>query len=209
MTGINSETDLCNSALIKLGADPITELGVDTSKQGVLCSNRYPYIRDEVLTNHPWNFAKKRASLAPSATTPFNYKYTYGFQVPNDLLKLLGNDLDEDDSWVYEGGYICCYATTLNILYIFQQTDTTRYDALAASAIAWRLAAELAYPLVQSTTLAKTCMDAYLATMKDARSKNAQERGSLQQVVADSWSQARVSGGLDNGFGQGDDPSKL
>lgn len=199
-----SETDIANSALVKLGTNTITSLS-DNSKEGRLCNLRYHYIRDELLRSHPWNFAKKRISLAVSTTVPAYY-YTQQFPLPPDYIRMLDNDLQEDQQWVIEGSNFLCFSTSLNILYIFKQTDTTQYDELFESALAWRLASELAYGLVQSSALAKTCWEAYTETLKLARSVNAQERGALQQVTADDWSSARVKSGT---FGFGSDPSKL
>ena len=93
-----------------------------------------------------------------------------------------------------ESGYIMCFTTTLNMLYIFKNYDTTTWDQLFEESVSWRLAADIGYGLVQSTTLVKQCFDAYKDTLAQARSMNAQERGSVQQVVADDW--MNVRGGM-------------
>lgn len=200
-----SETDICNSALVKLGVDTISALS-DNTKAAKLCNARYAYARDTVLASHPWNFAKKRISLALDATTPAYY-YTYRFIVPTDAIKLLDNDLDENSEWVLENGYILTFATTMNILYVFKQTDTTKFEPLFTEALAWWLASDLAYALVQSTALMQNCATMFKNVMAEARSKNAQERGSLLAVVADNWTQARVTSG--SSLGLSDDPAKL
>lgn len=199
-----SDVDVANGALVKIGINTLTSLS-DNSKEGRLCNLRYYYNRDMLLRSHPWNFAKKRVSLAVSATVP-EYYWEYQFPLPSDLLKLLDNDLNDNDEWVLEGGNFLCHVNVLNILYIFRQTDPTQFDPSFQEALEWKLATDLAYSLVQSVSLAENCYKAYLDALKLARSMNAQERGSVQQVIADDWSTARLTSGS---FGFGQDPSKL
>lgn len=194
-----SSTDVCNSALVKIGVDTISALS-DNTKQAKLCNARYQYIVDELLRSHPWNFAKKRVSLALDPTAPAFY-FTQRFRIPSDYVRLLFLDFNENDIWTLEGQYINCFVTNLNMLYIFKNYDTTQWDQLFEEAVAWRLAADISYALVQSATLSKQCWDAYKEVLAQARSMNAQERGSIQQVVADDW--MNIRGGMWS------DPSKF
>lgn len=199
-----SETDIANSALVKIGVDTISALS-DNTKAAKLCNARYAYTRDEILSQHPWNCAKKRASLALDGAAPAYY-FTARFALPADFMKWFDSDMDLDDEWSLESGYILNFKSTLNITYIYKLTDTTKFDPLLTESIAWRLAADLAYPMVQSVTLAQQCWKAFGDTMALARSKNAQERGSIQQVGAYDWLQARLTS---NGLGTSNDPSRL
>ena len=58
-----SVIDICNKALDKLGQNPIISL-TDGNKAANLCTRNWPLVRDQVLREHPWNFAMKRAILA-------------------------------------------------------------------------------------------------------------------------------------------------
>ena len=70
---VSTVVDLCNMALIRLGATRITSID-DDSKQALLCKQYYEQTRDEVLYDHEWNCAIVRASLAQLAETPaFGY----------------------------------------------------------------------------------------------------------------------------------------
>ena len=85
--------DICNSALIKLGAGRITSLS-DDSKAGKLCNEQYDKIRKQLLRSHPWNFAIRRKALTKTANTPA-YKYSSEFLLPTDCLRVLETNLDE------------------------------------------------------------------------------------------------------------------
>ena len=193
-----SNTDVCNSALVKLGVYPLISALSDNTKPAILCNSRYQYIVDELLRLHPWNFAKKRTSLALSVTVP-NYYYLYQFPLPADFVRILdigfgllaGTTTQYPDDWALESGNIMCFSTTCNIMYIYKNYDTTTWDQLFEESVAWRLAADIGYGLTQSSTLVQSCYQAYQKTLDLARSMNAQDRGSVQQVQADDWMQIR------------------
>jgi hypothetical protein len=202
-----SITDVCNSALAKLGVYPLIASISENSKPAYLCNARYQYVVDEVLRSHPWNFAKKRAALGLSVTVP-NYYFTQQFPLPSDFSKLLRVDFGNttganstNDEWVLESGNLLCFSTAVNILYIFKNYDTTTWDQLFEEAIAWRLATDICYALTQSASLMKNCADGYKETLLLARSMNAQDRGSVEQIEADDWENVRG--------GQWQDPSRF
>ncbi len=59
-----TEIDQCNSALDKLGVEPIGSF-TDKTKAAALCSTLYNPIRQKLLRRHPWNFAQRRTTLLP------------------------------------------------------------------------------------------------------------------------------------------------
>ena len=66
---ITSPVEICNSALIKVGAGRILSLN-DDSERALLMKEQYPKLRDDLIFAHPWNFATKRETLAASVTPP-------------------------------------------------------------------------------------------------------------------------------------------
>lgn len=183
--------EICNSALVKIGAARITSLS-DNTKEAKLCNQIYTPMLKEVLRAHPWNFAKKRATLSVDVTAP-NWGYSARFAIPADCLRILKTQYP-DDEWVQESGYILTndYAADLKILYVMLVTDTTKFDANFDEAFATRLAHELAYPLVQSTELKARMWQEYTEKLADTRSFNGQSAGNPpQQVYADEWLNSR------------------
>lgn len=68
--GISVETpgqvDICNLALLMIGANTIDTLAENT-KEATLCSNFWNYALDEALREFPWSFAEKHVELEYTA----------------------------------------------------------------------------------------------------------------------------------------------
>ena len=178
---------ICNSALVKVGSDTISSLTQETKSARIL-NAIYEYVRDVVLRAHPWNFATKRAALTPTANVP-TYEYAYEYDIPNDCLRVLDEEYDDTD-WVVEGAKILSNSSTLNIRYIYQNTDPSSYDSMFAEALSWRLAREVGYGLSQSTALMEMCDKQYRAVLAEARSMDAAE-GTMKGLVVNDWTNAR------------------
>lgn len=185
---MSSVVDVCNKALDKLGHGPITSLA-DGTKAANLCTRAWPLIRDQVLRDHPWNFAVKRAVLPPSTTAP-GWGFSTAFPLPNDNLRLLEvRDLSTDEYSV-EDGSILADATTLYIRYIYRVTDPNRYDALFIDAAACRLAFELCEALTQSNTKKDALFQEYEDSLTRARRVDGQENPP-QRYEEDEWISVR------------------
>lgn len=185
-----SSVEICNSALVKIGATRITSLS-DTSKAAIACNDQYDRLRKEVLRAHPWNFAVAYVSLAPTANTPVWDKWEVEFLLPSDVLRILETDLPDGCAW--EVGYnvdgdkvLFTNDTSVKIKYIKDVTNTTRFDPSFEEALAFRLAADLAYHLVQSQTVQQSMFRYYKEAVATAMSFDAQEM-SAQQVEANAW----------------------
>lgn len=168
-----SVIDICNKGLDKLGQSPITSLS-DNTKASNLCSRNWPLVRDQVLRDHPWNFAVKRAILAPSTDVP-EWGFSYKFPLPGDFIRLLEvRDLSTGEYQV-EDGHIMADSTVLYIRYIYRVEDVNKYDVLFSDTAAARLAFELAEPLTQSTSKKETAFSEYEDSLTRARRVDGQE----------------------------------
>lgn len=183
-----SVIDVCNKALDKVGQNPITSL-TDGGKAANLCNRNWPLVRDQVLRDHPWNFAMSRAALAPSTDVPA-WGFTAKFPIPVDCLRLIEvRDLSTSE-YQLENGCILADATVLYIRYIKQITDPNVYDATFVDAAATMLAIELCEPLTQNTTKKKVLYDAYDQVMLRAKSVDGQENPPTQ-YEEDEWISVR------------------
>jgi len=196
----SSKVEICNSALSKLGAEAIVNL-TDDNKNARLCNEQYDKLRRQVLREHPWNFATKRTSLAISATPPV-WEYDNAFVLPLDCLRVIYTDYEIPNRTVGEIPWeihidqnnvkvLVSNESSTNIKYIFDQQDTSQFSADFDEVLAWRIAADLAYPVTQSTTLSQTVFQAYNAALRDARSYNGQE-GSIPVIESDELLDARA-----------------
>lgn len=184
-----SQISICNSALAKIGADPISSITEET-KAARIANRIFTFLRDEVLRSHPWNFSIKRTTLNPDGDTP-DSEYDYQYILPSDCLRVLDTPDDDSLDWVVEGGKILTdQDTELPIRYIYRNEDPSSWDSMFAEALAWRLAADMSYSITQSLALFQYCMDAYKRQLAEARSVDGLE-GRIKSLVADEWTNAR------------------
>lgn len=182
-----SQLSICNSALVKVGADRISSIDQDC-KRAIILKAIYNQKRDATLRAHPWKFATKRVKLYPNSTVPA-WGYNYQYDEPNDFLSLVDTH-PTDIRFMTEAGQILSDEKTLEMRYIFRQTDESTWDACFAEAFAWNLATDVSYALTQSITLAQNCEAKYLKVLAEARWSDGLQRSS-PELEADLWSRAR------------------
>jgi hypothetical protein len=197
-----SQVDVCNRALIKLGAGQITSI-TDNNKQARTLSALWDTVRKAELAKRFWNFALQRTSLPALSTTP-NWGYGYAYQLPVDFLKLAQvNDVfiapglqdyrNQDDSpYAIEGDQILTdFGAPLKIRYVMDVTDSSLFDPLFAEALASRMAYEACYAIMQSRDGQRAAADDYKQAIKDAALSNALAKPP-QGMLDDSWMMGRL-----------------
>lgn len=183
-----SVVDICNKALDKLGHGPITSLN-DGTKAANLCLRNWEIIRDQVLRDHPWNFAVKRAVLASSTEAPA-WGFTYKFALPADNLRLLEiRDMSTAD-YQLESGHILANDDALYVRYIRRVTDPNEYDSLFVDTAAVRLAFELCEALTQSNTKKSELFSEYEDSLTRAKRVDGQENPPVV-FEEDEWIEVR------------------
>lgn len=170
---------ICNSALIKLGQEPVTNL-LEDNKRARECNIRYPMLLEDCLRDHPWNFAIKREVISKSTDTlPFGEGDLY--DIPLDCVRVLklSGFRDSRPRYKIEGSKIISYSDTeggsINLVYVSKNIPENLFDSKFKEAVATKLAAELCYSLTQSTTLKQTLLSEYMQYLQDARSVSSQE----------------------------------
>ncbi len=184
---MTSDTDICNSALTKVGANRIISLDADTA-EGRVCKEQYPKIKKAFLRGHLWNFATKRVQLALSVTEPV-FEFSYQYALPVDCLRVVGMEGETSFPWKVEGRYILTDNNEAYIKYICDAAEGL-FDDTAAEALACALAVDICIPLTQSAGLKESLKVDYRDALRAARTFDAQE-GAGDRVYADSWLNAR------------------
>ena len=181
-------------ALSKLGAKRITTTSDDTVSARAAVAV-YTEILDEVLMEHAWSFAQKRVALAELGTDPVweDDGMTVAYGIPTDMLKL--NYVNTPSATIrVESVGILSDTSGLEILYTYRATDTTKYSTMFVTALATRLAAELAFGLTNS----KTAMEYLMKEYEDIRLPRAiaadSQQGSPRQMAQNEWLGSRTSG---------------
>ena len=172
-----SKVGICNSALIKLGASTIMSL-TDGSKNANLCNEQYARLRDDLLRSHPWNFAMKRAKLAQLATAPA-FQFAYAYQLPADWLRTVSvhdNDAGAGSArYRIEGRTILADVSEIYLRYVGVVDDPNGMPISFQEAFAWRLAADLAQAVTQSTTVQEAMLQGLRPALATAKSIDAIE----------------------------------
>lgn len=191
-----SEVDICNMALLGVGAKPKISSLTEDSDNARLARQFYGPVRDAVLRSHIWNCAIERpsSSITPLSTSPdTDYDYQYQLPVNPYCLRVLqvGELEDQPKTWVVEGRKLLCNDSTTKIVYIKRITDTNEFDPLLVDAIVNRLQIKFAFPITNKRDLVKDLINEYeLITAPLARTIDAQEHHHTEWITED-WITAR------------------
>jgi hypothetical protein len=179
-----SAIDLCNSALTLLGQPTIVSLTANL-RSARLVNQRYPYCIDATLRAYPWNCALERATLTADGTAPdHGFALRYALPTYPYCLRVLSMQ-DTDCVFKIEGRYLLTDEPEARILYV-ARIPVGSLDALLFEAAVARLAADIAYPLTNSNSMADQAWKAYKDKLMEAQDIDAQE-GSSDQTEADDW----------------------
>ena len=162
-----SQLEICNQALLKVGADVIDTLTPpasteDGTKRSIeLCNIFFDQSYEEVLRMYPWNSAKKRAEIDLTDNPDFGYEKRG--ELPADFIRLVDifryeDQRDQRTAWVVEAGYILSDYDTLYMKYIAKPL-TTELDPLATNAVICNLAMKLCTALQLDDNWAKRIND--------------------------------------------------
>lgn len=183
-----TETSICNSALVKCGAQRILSL-TENNERARLVKEQFEKKKDELLFAHPWKFATGRVELAPSITNPIS-GFDKQFPLPTNVLRVYDTDLSKDTPWRVEGRMLLTNSESVKITYIRNDIPTSEYPPTFAEALATSIAADIAYSLTQNAALKATLKAEFKEALREARSFNGQEANG-DRVYADSWLNAR------------------
>ena len=169
-----SAIEICNLALLQVGANSISSLDSAT-KESRTCNALYATLRDEVLSDNDWGFARKRLTLAEVDATYSGWGYTY--QIPTDCLvprriTNLASDqpLDKIPHEIITNStkdkkYLLTNEVDAELVYTARVTDPNMFEVLFIKALAFRIAADLSQPLRGKLDLRGTMLQAYSQTL--------------------------------------------
>ena len=185
-----SEVQICNEGLGFIGVPVIISL-TDDSKAARQCNLIYEDKRDELLREFEWKFATKRTNISPTTSSPA-FKWTYAFNVPTDMIRLLFvGDADENKlPYVLESNQILANYDLLYIKYTYRVTDPNKMDPLFRAALSMYMAQYLANPLGMKSEYNKV-VEEYETKIADARFQGSIET-QQEDIEAEDWLQSRI-----------------
>jgi hypothetical protein len=188
-----SKIGIINSALSQLGEAAITAL-TDNSRSARLADRTYDDLRQDVLRDHPWNFAMKRLSIASSATAPV-WEFARQFPLPSDCLRLV--EVYNPSLYEYRVEYsaagtvvVSDIESPLKIKYTIDIEDANRMDGKFRQAFAVYCAANWAEALTGTSAKVAQLMQVYSLLTKGAKAVDGQE-DSPRNTSSDAWIEAR------------------
>lgn len=152
-----SKIEICNHALLKIGADTIASLDINQNdteavvQSAKLCNVLFKQSLDETLRTYKWNSALKRYKLNRLSEAPA-FKFKYQYQLPSDCIRVINvydkaDAYDDRTQWVVEGRTILCDYESVYICCVSRPSDVSQLDAFLTRAIIQNLAIKLAVPM--------------------------------------------------------------
>lgn len=193
-----SAVAICNLALSRVGISSTIAALDETSQEAIACNAVYEQARDEVLRDFPWPFARKYVELGLVEEEP-NDDWDYSYRYPSDCiraLRLVSGDpqgrtripfqLGHDDS----GRLLFTDEEDAELIYTARFTDPAHFDPTFASALAWRIAVDIAAPLARSDSQRERAEAGYKQALAQARVDALNEEVEAAPAEAE-WIQAR------------------
>lgn len=159
---VTSETEISNLSLDLLSGPTVTNIVNPTSAIEYLCNRWYDTTRRKVLRAHPWNFARKRIVLSASNISPA-FGGSKAFPVPADYMRLLyvvddnGLPMQSFEYTMEVVGSQKCIVpsalntgSSLNVVYVYDITDVTRFDPIFVDLLVHELALAMAFKVTES-----------------------------------------------------------
>lgn len=139
--------DICNTALLIVGAEEITSFD-DETREAKVCNQMYETILDATLQKFPWRFSLTTVQLAqltnpPEAADEFGFDNAY--QLPSDSLRVIRTDTATDDYLIF-GNILLSNELEVRVEYQFSVSED-QFPAYFRRALEWEIAAVLAMTL--------------------------------------------------------------
>lgn len=208
-----TEKDIYNIALSCLGTRSRVTSTADGSKEANALNIVYADVRDELLQEHVWWFAKLRRPLAVQAVAVAPDEWSFVYARPADCLKVrflcaAGAPPDrydglppvpyevrvvEDDTLPtpVKKKAILCDLDDAVACYTYQVTDPDFMTANFRLTLGWKLAAAVALNLTGSRDVARAAQDLFLGQLDRAMAIDAQEGISRRDQQVAPWTAAR------------------
>jgi hypothetical protein len=161
-----SQIELCNEALIRLGAPTITDID-DNTKAAKLCKKLYDRVIEQVSAEGPFSNTIKRVALATLTTDP-TFGYNVAYQLPNDCIKVItvNDQCPGDKDFRVEDNKLYSNDTSISIQYISRLSSTGNFGVYMSNSVVDLLAAKMAYAFTGSMTIARELMQVYRAELQ-------------------------------------------
>lgn len=179
MSASVAPTEIVNLTLDLIKTENINDITIpDDDKISAVCARWWDDTRQECQEGFPWVFSSTRAAIPLNATAP-DFGFTDAYVLPNGYLSL--NFINYQhiplSQWNYtiEDGNIHIdngKAERLNIGYVFDQTDVSKWSPSFKFFVAASFGEKVAYKLTGNAGLQKRMSEAKQREQINAQAKN-------------------------------------
>lgn len=199
------KVDVWNKALHKIGqTEAIQDEGEDRLAASI-CRRQHDDCLEEALgmNGRDWSFARRQVRPAKIASSRVGWANTYA--LPEDFITAqaiisggqrfaltphegrIAYELQANDAG--DGRVLCTdyeFESDDALEYTFRNENVIAWTALFISAMAWRLAAELALAIPKNPNLSLACSESYFGTLAQAYSQDLNSQTPDQPLEAES-----------------------
>ena len=196
MARATTKTAIANrtASLLKVDAVASIDPPDSGSKFAKKAAQWYDDARRETLQDHIWNFAETTAVLAADATAPAAGKYGNRYLLPVNYIRIawIGDEDYPDEDYKIKDGYIHTNASgPLEIGYIYDQTDVSKFTPKFIKCLACKLAVYLAYDMTGNRSMVGEMEKAYMDALSTAATIDGQESPPPRKIRRSKWRAAR------------------
>ncbi len=168
----SSPVEICNIALLMIGAEAITDLG-DSTDRARVCNAMWQTVLEDEITLHRWKCCRKRAELALEADAPA-FGWSYQFALPTDCLRVLDMYPATTEHEI-EDGKLLTDNSSAKIVYLYRNETVAKYSSGLKSTLAARMAAHIAMPLTKKKAVVDAAWAAYWSVVSQAIAADGQQ----------------------------------
>ena len=138
-------------------------------------------------------FATDLASVYWTAITARPaFQWTYAYELPVDFMRNR-SFYDQTETYALEGSQLLTDETAVELLYVKQITDPTKFDSLFAEVLVLQLAHHLAMSLSQDKELRLEIANELAIAMAHVRTVDKQEQNTVGRSNLETWNDSRRS----------------
>lgn len=177
-----SKVEICNQALIEVGASTITSLSEGTPEANI-CSQVYDISSRSVQSAGFWTTCTFLDSLNQLSASPL-YGFTYQYQLPTnpEILRIIQvkNEHINDTHYEIHGDKLLADESAISIKYVGFVTDPGLYGQLLTDAIIAKIASSIAFKLTGSASAADRLKRLSRAVTREMLFKDGQQNSPVK-----------------------------
>ena len=179
---------ICNLALSHLGTRATIASLDEASVEARVCKTHYVPARDTLLRDFDWNFARHVVTMAARSETPPD-GWSYVYSVPNKCARFRGiwagpRPTGKPTRWQLGGivdtgnnDALAIFANESPATGVYTRIieNSELFSAGFVTALSWRLAAQIAYPITTKDSIADNVRKASMMAVAQAMADEANE----------------------------------